>query len=54
LIEDQQFLTLAKMEQQHILKAIKLTKGNKSKAAEVLGISRAALWRKLKQINAGV
>jgi len=53
LIEDPQLLTLAKMEQQHILKAITITKGNKSKAAEVLGISRAALWRKLKQINAG-
>lgn len=42
------FLTIQKMEKQHILKALELTKGNKSKAAELLGISRAALWRKLR------
>lgn len=51
-IEDQQFLTLNEIEQNHILKALELTKGNKSKATELLGISRGALWRKLKLINA--
>ena len=50
--ENQQFPTLNKMEQNHILKALETTQGNKSKAAEILGISRAALWRKLKLINA--
>jgi len=50
-IGDKQFLTLNEMEQNHILKALKLTKGNKSKATELLGISRGALWRKLKLIN---
>ncbi|MCP4719549.1 MAG: sigma-54-dependent Fis family transcriptional regulator [Desulfobacteraceae bacterium] len=53
-IENQKFLTLGEMEQNQILKAIEITRGNKSKAAELLGISRAALWRKLKLINAGV
>lgn len=51
-IEDQQFLSLNEMEKNHILKALELTKGNKSKATELLGISRGALWRKLKLINA--
>ena len=50
-IENQQFLTLNEIEQNHILKAIEFTKGNKTKACELLGISRGALWRKLKQIN---
>ena len=50
-MEDEQFLTLNEIEQNHILKAIQLTKGNKSKATELLGISRGALWRKLKLIN---
>jgi transcriptional regulator with PAS, ATPase and Fis domain len=44
------FLTLQEMEHQHILHALKTTEGNKSRAAEILGISRAALWRKLRII----
>ncbi|WP_299977265.1 sigma-54 dependent transcriptional regulator [Desulfobacula sp.] len=51
-IESKPLFTLKEMEQNHIIKAIKFTKGNKSKTAELLGISRAALWRKLKHINA--
>ncbi|MBU0464387.1 MAG: sigma 54-interacting transcriptional regulator [Proteobacteria bacterium] len=54
LIENQQLLTLNEMERNHILKVIEITKGNKSKASELLGISRAALWRKLKLINAEI
>ena len=50
-IENQKFLSLNEMECNHIIKALGVTKGNKSKAAELLGISRAALWRKLKLIN---
>jgi DNA-binding NtrC family response regulator len=53
-IENHQFLTLKEMEQKHILKAIEFTNGNKSKACKLLGISRAALWNKLKKINAEV
>ncbi|MDX2448625.1 MAG: sigma-54 dependent transcriptional regulator [Desulfobacterales bacterium] len=43
-------MTLADMERNHILKALKATGGNKSKTAELLGISRSALWRKLSTI----
>ncbi|MCK5349333.1 MAG: sigma-54-dependent Fis family transcriptional regulator, partial [Desulfobacula sp.] len=50
-IENKPLFTLNEVEQHHILKAIEFTKGNKSKTAELLGISRAALWRKLKLIN---
>lgn len=45
------FLTIHQMEQKHLLRAIEITKGNKTKAAEILGISRAALWRKLRLIS---
>ncbi len=47
-----QFEPLAQMENRYILKVLDATNGNKSKTAEILGISRAALWRKLKQMNA--
>lgn len=43
------FSTLAELEQRYILDVLEASKGNKSKTAEILGISRAALWRKLKQ-----
>lgn len=46
------FDTLSELEKKHILKAVELTRGNRSKAAEILGISRAALWRKLKIFTA--
>ena len=49
--ESQPFITLDEMEKAHIVRAIEITKGNRSKACELLGISRAALWRKLKVIN---
>ncbi len=48
---DKPFLTLHELEQHHILNALKITDGNKTKAAEILGISRAALWRKLRIIS---
>jgi two-component system response regulator AtoC len=44
-------VTLAEMEKNHILEALRATKGNKSRAAELLGISRSALWRKLNVIT---
>ncbi len=49
--EEAAFLTIQQMEYNHILKAIEMTRGNKTKAAELLGISRAALWRKLRLIS---
>jgi two-component system response regulator AtoC len=46
------FTTLAEMEKNYILEVLEATGGNKSRAVELLGISRAALWRKLKQFEA--
>jgi DNA-binding NtrC family response regulator len=49
---DDDILTLAEMERNHIQKVLQVTNGNKSKAADLLGISRSALWRKLSVISA--
>lgn len=46
------FPTLAQIEKKHILEVLEATGQNKSKTAEILNISRAALWRKLKQYKA--
>jgi len=48
---NRKFMTLAEMEKHHILQVLEATGGNKSRAVELLGISRAALWRKLKQFK---
>lgn len=48
---DENFVTLAQLEKRYIVDVLKACGGNKSKTAEMLGISRAALWRKLKQIK---
>jgi len=45
------FMTLVEMEKKYILEVLEATGGNKSKATELLGISRTALWRKLKQFK---
>jgi DNA-binding NtrC family response regulator len=44
-------MTLAELEAQYIMKVLAATGGNKTKAGEVLGISRGALWRKLKRLK---
>ncbi len=44
-------LTLAEVERRHILQVLEKTGGNKLKAADVLGIDRSTLHRKLKQIQ---
>jgi len=44
-------MTLAAMEKKYILEVLEASGGNKSKTTELLGISRAALWRKLKQFK---
>lgn len=43
-----EILPLDEMEKRHILRALDICKGNKTEVAERLGISRATLWRKLK------
>ncbi len=37
------------LEKDYILEALKISNGNKSKAAEILGISRKTLWQKIKE-----
>jgi two-component system response regulator AtoC len=48
---NKKFMTLAEMEKRYILEVLEATGGNKTKTTELLGISRAALWRKLKQFK---
>ena len=48
---DRKLVPLAELEKQYIFEVLEATGGNKSRAVEILGISRAALWRKLKQFN---
>jgi len=45
--------TLEENERQHILWVLEHTGNNKSRAAEILGIDRASLWRKLKRAGGG-
>jgi DNA-binding NtrC family response regulator len=40
---------LADLERRHILKVLQACKGNQAKAAQVLGIGRNTLWRKLRR-----
>jgi len=51
-LEPRQFSTLAELEKHYIVEVLEANHGNKSKTSEILGISRAALWRKLKQLKA--
>ena len=46
---NRQFLSLEEQEKEYITWVLKKTKGNKTKAAEILGIDRVSLWRKLKK-----
>jgi DNA-binding NtrC family response regulator len=45
--ENRQFLTLIEMEKKHITSALIKTRGNKTKAASLLGISRSTLYNKI-------
>jgi DNA-binding NtrC family response regulator len=45
--------TLKEIENQAVMEALSRCKGNKSKAARILGISRKAFYRKLEEINSG-
>jgi len=47
------FLTLDENEKEYIEWVLKQTNGNKTRAAELLGIDRVSLWRKLKRYELG-
>ena len=44
-------MTLAELEQVHIKRVLQMTEGNKTRAAQVLGVARSTLNEKLKQFN---
>ncbi|MBI9090548.1 MAG: sigma-54-dependent Fis family transcriptional regulator [Desulfobacterium sp.] len=46
---DEQFMTLVELEQDYIAHLLKITGGVRTKTAEILGIDRASLWRKIKK-----
>jgi DNA-binding NtrC family response regulator len=45
------FTTLTEFERQVIMKVMAATGGNKAKSADILGISRYKLYRKLKSLS---
>ena len=49
-----EILSLEEMERRHILHALSVCKGNKTEVCKKLGISRATLWRKLKELQISV
>ena len=48
---EEEILSLDEMERRHILHALSICKGNKTEVCKRLGISRATLWRKLKELK---
>lgn len=46
-----EILSLEEMERRHILHALSACKGNRTEVCKKLGISRATLWRKLKELK---
>ena len=48
---EEQFMTLAELEQDYISHLLKITGGARAKTAEILGIDRASLWRKMKKYD---
>ena len=49
--ESRKDLTLETMEKEHIMRVMGLVDGQKKKAAQMLGLDPATLWRKLKRIQ---
>lgn len=50
-VQDDSVPTLAEMEARHIRFALETLKGNQSRAAKELGISRSTLWRKMREYD---
>lgn len=48
-----QLMTLEELEQDYIAHVLKLTDGVRTRTAEILGIDRASLWRKIKKFGLG-
>jgi DNA-binding NtrC family response regulator len=46
---EEQFMTLLELEQDYITHLLKINGGARTKTAEILGIDRASLWRKMKK-----
>jgi transcriptional regulator with PAS, ATPase and Fis domain len=49
--QKREFRTLEENEKEYISWVVKQVNGNKTKAAEILGIDRVSLWRKLKRYD---
>lgn len=49
--DDSSFRSLEDLEKDHIRKVLQGVNGQREKAAEILGITRSTLWRKLKKFN---
>ena len=49
--ESEELLPLEEMERRHILRALSVCKGNRTEVCKRLGISRATLWRKIKELK---
>lgn len=49
--QDKRFPTLKELEEAHILEALRKSRENKSRAAELLGIDRSTLYQKLKGLT---
>ena len=42
---------MQEIEKRELIEALKKTRGNKSKAAEFLGVSRVTVWNRMKRFN---
>jgi len=47
--EGPELISLEELERRHIAAVLEHEDGNKTRAAEILGIDRVSLWRKLKR-----
>jgi len=48
---ENRFPTLLEVEQEYVQRVLAHVAGNRSRAAQVLGIGRVSLWRKLKRLE---